>query len=51
MLANEIGDAHIDNMPTCSIAIFNLDIDSWSEVAHRCGELGFFDFPKNKQKL
>ena len=50
IMANDIGDASIDNMPTCSIAVFDLTIDSWSEVARGCGTLCYFDFPKNIKK-
>jgi len=32
MLANVLGDLAIDNMPTCSVAIFESDIGSWREL-------------------
>jgi len=32
VLANVLGDMKIDNMPTCSVAIFETDIESWSEL-------------------
>ncbi|MDH3646115.1 MAG: histidine phosphatase family protein [Gammaproteobacteria bacterium] len=51
MLANEIGDASIDHMPTCSIAVFNLKIETWSRIARGCGELVFFDYPKSIREL
>jgi len=51
VLANEIGDADIDNMPTCSIAVFNLKIESWSRLTRGCGELVFFDYPKSNRKV
>lgn len=44
---NELLDAHIDNVPTCGIIACRLNIDSWSDVAWRKGEMLFFDFPKN----
>ena len=51
IVANQIGDLNVDNMPTGAIAVFDLNIDVWSECAQRCGKLKFFDFPKNPQKL
>lgn len=51
IVANQIGDLNVDNMPTGAIAVFNLNIDTWKDCAHRCGKLKFFDFPKNPVKL
>ncbi|MBT8130625.1 MAG: histidine phosphatase family protein [Gammaproteobacteria bacterium] len=46
-LSNEIGDAAIDNMPTCSIAVFQLEIEIWADFSRNRGKLVFFDYPKN----
>lgn len=46
-MANDLGDLRIDNMPTCSIAVFDLDIDAWSDISPHCGKLSFVDYPKN----
>jgi phosphohistidine phosphatase len=39
----------IDNIPTCGIVVFNLDITSWKDVAFGKGEFVFFDYPKRKE--
>jgi len=31
-LANVLGGMHIDNMPTCSVAIFTCELDSWKDL-------------------
>ena len=51
MLTNMIGDAHVDNMPTASIAAFDLDIDHWEKISYGCAKLRFFDYPKNTARL
>jgi phosphohistidine phosphatase len=48
MLVNALCGAMIDNMPTCAVAIINLDIMNWSEVRENCGILAHYDSPKNK---
>ena len=48
MLVNALCGAMIANMPTCAIAIINLEIMNWSEVRENCGILAHYDFPKNK---
>lgn len=40
---------NIDNIPTCGIVKANLKIDRWKDAQSGCGELEFFDFPKNKE--
>ncbi|MBT8144728.1 MAG: histidine phosphatase family protein, partial [Gammaproteobacteria bacterium] len=49
-LANSLGDLTIDNMPTCSIATFEFDIERWRDLDYGCGKLAFFDYPKNTDK-
>lgn len=45
-LANQLGDKFIDNMPTCSLAAIEMDINSWKEVTRYCGKLVMFEYPK-----
>lgn len=41
-LANVLGGMQIDNMPTCSVAIFTCDLDSWSDLeAGNCTAVDF----------
>lgn len=46
MLLNRICGYQVDNMPTCAIAIIELDCE-WPEVNDDSGKLLNFDFPKN----
>jgi phosphohistidine phosphatase len=46
--ANELLNANIDNIPTCGIVAGELKIKQWKDAAFSCGEMVFFDFPKNK---
>jgi phosphohistidine phosphatase len=47
-LANLLGDKFIDNMPTCSIAGFEMDILSWKEIDRYCGKLVMYEYPKKR---
>jgi phosphohistidine phosphatase len=38
----------IDNIPTCGIVCFKIDVDFWSSVRFGEGKFEFFDFPKAK---
>lgn len=38
----------IDNIPTCGIVCFQIDIDFWSSVRFGEGKFEFFDYPKSK---
>lgn len=49
-LANSLGDLRVDNMPTCSVAIFEFAVDRWSDIDYGDGKLLLFDFPKNTAK-
>jgi phosphohistidine phosphatase len=40
--------AGIDNIPTCGVVAFSLDIDNWSQLRPGVGRMMFFDYPKNK---
>jgi phosphohistidine phosphatase len=39
-------EANIDNIPTCGIVAFALQIDSWKDVSWGRGKMLFFDYPK-----
>lgn len=43
------GELDIDNVPTCGIVAFELDIDSWSKASWGKGKMLFFDFPKSRE--
>lgn len=43
---NYIADQYIDNIPTCSIAFIDLDLDSWKKVEPNTGILVDFEYPK-----
>lgn len=45
--ANLLSDGHIYNMPTCSVAIIDFDLDSWALISSGTGNLAVFDYPKN----
>lgn len=36
----------IENIPTCGVVGFSIEIDSWSDLTWRQGKLLFFDYPK-----
>ena len=43
------GELDIDNVPTCGVVAFELDIDSWKNAAWGKGKIKFFDYPKSKE--
>lgn len=45
-LANRLSNGAIDNMPTCAMAVIDLDMDSWSGITTASGHLHLFDYPK-----
>ncbi len=45
-LHNYLADQYIDNIPTCSIAFIDLNVDSWKEVEPNTGTLVDFEYPK-----
>lgn len=47
---NNLLEENIDNVPTTGIVCCKLKIDKWSDARWGCGEMIFFDFPKNKGK-
>ena len=46
-LVNYLG-ASIENLPTCAIAAFEFDVDSWKDA--EIGNLLFYEFPKKYEK-
>jgi phosphohistidine phosphatase len=42
-------EVNIDNVPTCGVVAFTLDVESWKNVGFKCGRLLFFDYPKASQ--
>jgi phosphohistidine phosphatase len=45
-LANRLGRAQIDNVPTCGMVRLESDIRSWDEFGHTPCDLIDFDYPK-----
>lgn len=45
-LANLLGAAGIDNVPTSGVVRFELHIDAWADARPGCGRLLEFDYPK-----
>jgi phosphohistidine phosphatase len=43
---NIICKENIDNMPTCSVACIQFEINSWSDIKNKKGKLTFFEYPK-----
>jgi len=46
-LANQLGEASFENLPTCAAVGFDLDVSKWEKTKPRCGRLWFYDYPKN----
>ena len=46
VLANLLADKYIDNMPTCAVAVIELNVEAWKEVESNCGKLIAFEYPK-----
>lgn len=44
--ANQLTDAKIDNIPTCSIFAVKADTDKWADFQNAKKEFWFFDSPK-----
>ena len=45
---NYLGDATIDNMPTCSIGLFQFEIDNWNDIDAHKGKLIWYSWPKKE---
>jgi len=46
VLANLLANKYIDNMPTCAVAVIELNVESWKEIESDCGKLIAFEYPK-----
>lgn len=47
-VCNELSDdLFFDNIPTCAIASFKFEVQSWAEIGTKKGKLNFYQFPKN----
>lgn len=44
---NALTELKIDNVPTCGIAAFKLNINTWKELEMKEETLLFYDYPKN----
>lgn len=40
---------NINNLPTCGVVAFTIDVESWEMVDFGKGNFIFFDFPKSKE--
>lgn len=45
-LAHELARCSFDEMPTCAVARFELDVRGWADVVPGCGQLVRYSFPK-----
>lgn len=46
LMSEDIG---IENVPTCGVVAFQLNIDSWKQLTWGIGKMLFFDYPKSKE--
>ena len=46
-LVNYFG-GHIDNMPTCSVAILKFPFNDWAMISEGTGKISLFDYPKSR---
>ena len=42
-------EKRIENIPTCGVVAFQLNIEQWSQLTWGIGKQMFFDFPKSKE--
>ena len=45
-IVNYLSGSHIDNVPTCGVAILKCKVDSWKKVDKNKASLVNFDYPK-----
>ena len=43
---NYLSGSHIENIPTCGVAVLNIDTDSWKNIYKNKAILERFDYPK-----
>jgi len=46
LLANQLGNYPIANIPTCGACCLSFSMPSWSQIKNNTGEFIFFEFPK-----
>ncbi len=46
--AHELARCNFDEMPTCAVARFELDIKGWADTSFGCGKLVRYGFPKQQ---
>ena len=49
MLSEEFAEQKIDRFPTCSMAYFELKINSWKDLLQSEKKMLFFDYPENER--
>lgn len=49
-LFNFLTLSHVDKMPTCGVAVLELDITNWSQLGAGKAWVKFYDFPKSDKK-
>ncbi len=50
-LVNFLTLEELNNVPTCGIAVIDLDISGWDRLGAGNGQLRYYDFPKNDQPI
>jgi phosphohistidine phosphatase len=48
--ANMLLNGYIDSIPTCGIVKATLNINRWQDANFGCGQIDFFDYPKNREE-
>jgi phosphohistidine phosphatase len=48
-LAHLLADCTFDELPTCAVARFELDVKTWQDVGEDCGQLARYGCPKMLQ--
>lgn len=46
IVANLLGNEHIDNLPTCGMVAIDFTVHAWKEVAKENSKIRFKEFPK-----
>ena len=49
-LVNFLTLSHIEKIPTCGVAVLQLDISRWKQLGAGMAELLFYDYPKSDTK-
>jgi len=50
-LAHQLCGLGIDNLPTCGAVGIRLNVENWKDLIPGCGELWFYDYPKNQEPV